>query len=74
MKYVYIESTRLVELAYVKGKLCQQEVRSKLAPWDKKIAGAQSRLDVATAERDLLSQQHTDAEQRLKVIAWCLVQ
>ena len=46
-----------------------QGVRGKLAPWDKKIAAAQSRLDVATAERDLLAQQHADAQQRLSVSA-----
>ena len=44
-----------------------QEVKARLAPWDKKIAVAQARLDVATAERDLLAQQHSEAAQRLKV-------
>ena len=31
------------------------------------MAEVQSRLDVATAERDLLTQQQTDAKQRLQV-------
>ena len=44
-----------------------QGVKAKLAPWDRRIAAAQSRLDVVTAERDLLGQQQLDAQQRLKV-------
>ena len=42
-------------------------VRAELAPWEAKIAAAKSRLDVATAERDLLLKQGADAQQRLKV-------
>lgn len=43
-------------------------VRAELAPWEAKIAAAKSRLDVATAERDLLLKQGADAQQRLKVL------
>lgn len=42
-------------------------VRAELAPWEAKIAAAKSRLNVATAERDLLLKQGADAQQRLKV-------
>ena len=43
-------------------------VRAELAPWEAKIAAAKSRVDVATAERDLLLKQDADAQQRLKVL------
>ena len=43
-------------------------VRAELAPWEAKIAAAKSRLDVATAERDLLLKQGADAQQRLEVL------
>ena len=42
-------------------------VRAELAPWEAQIAAAKSRLDVATAERDLLLKQGANAQERLKV-------
>ena len=44
-----------------------QEVRRQLAPWEQQISQVQSRLGVATAERDMLQKSHADAEQRFKV-------
>lgn len=42
-----------------------QQVRADLAPWERQITEAQSRVDVAAAERDLVVQQHETAQQRL---------
>lgn len=44
-----------------------QSVRAELAPWEAQIAGAQARVDVATAERELVLKKQTDAEDQLKV-------
>ena len=44
-----------------------QKVRAELAPWEREMAEVRSRLDIAAAERDLLTQQQTDAQQRLQV-------
>lgn len=44
-----------------------QEVRRKLAPWEQQISEVQSRLDVATSERDMLHKTQADAKQRLQV-------
>ena len=44
-----------------------QGVRAELAPWEQQMAEVQSRLDVAAAERDLLTKQQSDAKQRLQV-------
>ena len=49
------------------GLLCPQGVRAELAPWEQQMAEVQSRLDVAAAERDLLTKQQSDAKQRLQV-------
>ena len=65
-----IRTTKMFKLKSVSAQdysLLVQEVKEKLAPWEKKIAAAQSKLNIATGERDLLAQQQTDAEQRLKV-------
>eukprot|EP00899_Mesostigma_viride_P022586 jgi/Mesvir1/3511/Mv11989-RA.2 len=43
-----------------------EAVQEQLAPWDKKRAEAQARVDVATAERDLLVGKQAAAEQRLR--------
>ncbi len=52
----------------VEGHLAAlQAVRAELAPWEARIAEAQARTDVATAERDLLLKKQTDAESQLKV-------
>ncbi len=52
----------------VEGHLASlQAVRAELAPWEAKIAEAQARIDVATAERDLVLKKQTDAEDQLKV-------
>ena len=45
-----------------------QAVRGELAPWEAKIADAQSRHDLAASERDLLVAKQTDAKQRLQVL------
>eukprot|EP00884_Botryococcus_braunii_P019465 jgi/Botrbrau1/6201/Bobra.0344s0041.1 len=51
----------------VEGHLASlQAVRAELAPWEAKIAEAQARIDVATAERDLVLKKQTDAEDQLK--------
>jgi len=47
--------------------MCVQEVRAELAPWDKKIAEAESQVKLATTERDLVTQQQQEARQRLQV-------
>lgn len=60
-EYMYIQSLLTIMIGM------EQKVKEKLAPWEKKIAGAQSKLKVATAERDLMTQQQQDAQQRLKV-------
>ena len=44
-----------------------QGVRAQLAPWEARIAAAQSAADVAASERDLLQQQQEAAQKRLKV-------
>ena len=44
-----------------------QGVRAQLAPWEARIAAAQSAADVAASERDLLLQQQEAARERLKV-------
>lgn len=44
-----------------------QEVRRQLAPWEQQISEVQSRLGVATSERDMLQKSHADAKQRLQV-------
>lgn len=38
------------------------QVRADLAPWEAQMAEVQSRMDVATSERDLLLQQQQDAK------------
>lgn len=45
-----------------------QEVRAELAPWDKKIAEAESQVKLATTERDLVTQQQQEARKRLQVL------
>ena len=45
-----------------------QEVRAELAPWDKKIAEAESQVKLATTERDLVTQQQQEARKRLQVV------
>ena len=41
------------------------QVRSELSPWERQMQEVQSRMDVATSERDLLLKQHEEAKQRL---------
>ena len=48
-----------------------QVVRGDLAPWEAKIGGVQSSIDVAAAERDFLLQKQATAHQRLKVHRLC---
>lgn len=38
--------------------------RAELAPWEKKITEVQSKLDIATSERDMLQKGHEDAKKR----------
>lgn len=44
-----------------------QRVRAELAPWEAQIAAAQARIDVATAERELVLKKQTDAEDQFQV-------
>ena len=48
--------------------LVGQEVRRQLAPWEQQISQVQSRLGVATSERDMLHKTQADAKQRLQVV------
>ena len=48
-------------------KRLSQEVRRQLAPWEQQISQVQSRLGVATSERDMLQKTQADAKQRLQV-------
>lgn len=41
------------------------QVRAELAPWEAQMAEVQSRIGVATSERDLLLQRQADARGRL---------
>lgn len=43
------------------------QVRAELAPWEAHMASVQSRMDVATSERDLLLKQQKDAKGEARV-------
>ena len=42
-------------------------MRAEIAPWEAKIADAQSRHNLAASGRDLLMTKQTDARQRVEV-------
>jgi structural maintenance of chromosome 4 len=52
------------EVEGLRGKL--RGVRADLAPWQKQMTEVNSRIDVATSERDLLEKEHADAASRLE--------
>lgn len=43
-----------------------QQVRSELAPWEKRMGEVSGRIAVATAERDVLAKRGDDAKRRLE--------
>jgi hypothetical protein len=47
---------------HVRTALTRPKVRAELAPWEAQMAEVQSRMDVATSERDLLLQQQQEAK------------
>ena len=45
----------------------RQGVRGELAPWERRMAEARSKVDVTASERDLLLKRQADARQRFQV-------
>jgi chromosome segregation ATPase len=53
------------EVEGLRGELSQ--IRTQQAPWEAKATEVNSRISVASAERDLLLKKQGDAQKRLKV-------